>query len=117
MRNDAERALRSVAAAPDGLAAEVAFAPDLPVFAGHFPGAPLVPGVLLIDAVRAACERLLGRPLPLREIRDARFLGPLLPGETAALAVRLRDDAGVLRADASWTGPRGPVAELRLSLG
>lgn len=55
-------------------------APDHPVFAGHFPGAPVVPGVLLLAMVLdAAAEWLGGAVHPVR-LRQAKFPAPWLPG-------------------------------------
>src|SRR5438128_10149096 len=66
-----------------------------PFFQGHFPGAPVMPGVLVIEAL-AQC----GAILALREIEDrdrklvlftgikeARFRRPVVPGDTLVLEV------------------------------
>jgi 3-hydroxyacyl-[acyl-carrier-protein] dehydratase len=56
-----------------------------PALAGHFPGAPIVPGVLLLDEmVRAAEAQLSPTPLHWR-IGAAKFLKPVRPGETLTL--------------------------------
>jgi 3-hydroxyacyl-[acyl-carrier-protein] dehydratase len=39
-----------------------------PALAGHFPGAPVAPGVLVLDLVLSAAESWLTRPLTLRRI-------------------------------------------------
>jgi 3-hydroxymyristoyl/3-hydroxydecanoyl-(acyl carrier protein) dehydratase len=55
---------------------------DHPALAGHFPGVPILPGVLLLDETL----RLLGEAeaLELTEWRigRAKFLKPVRPGET-----------------------------------
>ncbi len=53
-----------------------------PALPGHFPGHPVVPGVVLLAQVQAAIEAAHG---PLRALRlpQAKFLRPLLPGEAA----------------------------------
>ncbi|MBW3549662.1 MAG: hypothetical protein KY442_02210 [Proteobacteria bacterium] len=63
---------------------------DHPSLPGHFPGRPLVPGVILlervIDAVAAECLALgLERPLESLRLPQVKFLQPLLPGETARI--------------------------------
>jgi 3-hydroxyacyl-[acyl-carrier-protein] dehydratase len=59
---------------------------DHPSLAGHFPGRPLVPGVMLLElAVEAARTHLgCGR---LTRVVAAKFLRPVLPGEHVAYAV------------------------------
>lgn len=65
-------------------------AADHPSLPGHFPGRPLVPGVVLLDrvldAVAAAhADAGLGAlPGPLR-LPQVKFLRPLLPGEPASI--------------------------------
>lgn len=71
-------------------ATTVCFAAGHPVFAGHFPGKPMVPGVLLLDAAlhAAAQERMnAGDGQALRcQIASAKFLSPVLPGEILTIA-------------------------------
>jgi 3-hydroxyacyl-[acyl-carrier-protein] dehydratase len=72
-------------------------APDHPAFAGHFPGAPIVPGVVLLDAaVHAALQMSRSatadddEPGPLRgdcQISSAKFLSPVGPGETLTISL------------------------------
>jgi len=57
---------------------------DHPALPGHFPGDPLVPGVLLLGHVAAALERERG-PLRVTAIRQAKFLAPLRPREPCAI--------------------------------
>ena len=64
--------------------------PDHPSLPGHFPGRPLVPGVVLLDRVIAAIETTHGPLGPLR-LPQVKFMQPLLPGEEAR--VELEGDA------------------------
>ncbi len=70
-----------------------------PFFQGHFPGAPVMPGVLIIEAMAQAGAILLFREVPDREnklmyfagIENARFRKPVVPGD------QLRFEVNVLK--------------------
>ena len=57
---------------------------DHPSLPGHFPGRPIVPGVVLLDRVIEAIEAGHG-PLPPLRLPQVKFLKPLLPDETASV--------------------------------
>jgi 3-hydroxyacyl-[acyl-carrier-protein] dehydratase len=56
-----------------------------PALPGHFPGRPVVPGVVLLDRVAAALERWRG--LGIAGLAQVKFLRPLLPGQPAELVL------------------------------
>jgi 3-hydroxymyristoyl/3-hydroxydecanoyl-(acyl carrier protein) dehydratase len=60
------------------------FAADHPAFAGHFPGFPIVPGVLLLDAMLHAAES--SDAGVVTEIAAAKFLRPVTPDQVLALS-------------------------------
>jgi 3-hydroxyacyl-[acyl-carrier-protein] dehydratase len=69
---------------------------DEPFLRGHFPGNPLVPGVILIEAVAqlAGCVGQAGREtalknLKLAAVRHAKISGTAKPGETIELSVTI----------------------------
>jgi 3-hydroxymyristoyl/3-hydroxydecanoyl-(acyl carrier protein) dehydratase len=62
-----------------------------PSFAGHFPGRPIVAGVLLIEAAAAALRNWRG--LGVRQVSDAKFVAPLLPDEDAEIELVALDEA------------------------
>jgi 3-hydroxyacyl-[acyl-carrier-protein] dehydratase len=57
---------------------------DHPSLPGHFPGRPIVPGVVLLDRVIEAIEAGHG-PLPPLRLPQVKFLKPLLPDEPASV--------------------------------
>ncbi len=63
--------------------------PDHPALAGHFPGRPIVPGVVLIDRAILFAERLLGCADVCWQIANAKFLSPVGPGETLAFRLEV----------------------------
>jgi len=66
-----------------------------PFFQGHFPGAPVMPGVLVIEALAQVGAVLALREIEDRDsklvlftgIREARFRKPVVPGDTLILEV------------------------------
>ena len=65
---------------------------DLSFLDGHFPGTPLVAGVVQVHFVMQALEELLGQaPVPER-LEALKFHDVLKPGDEAQLRVSLRDD-------------------------
>ena len=84
------------------LAIDVDIAPDHPAFTGHFPGSPVLPGVLLaalvLEGVRespAHAARLGG----MVQIDQLKFLAPVGPG--ASLCIKL------------WPQGRGVAFDIR----
>lgn len=59
--------------------------PDHPAFRGHFPGTPIVPGVVLLDQVLHALSSEVGLAVTDWQISSVKFLSPLTPGESASL--------------------------------
>ena len=60
---------------------------DHACFAGHFPGQPILPGVLLLQRVMAFAQTQLASPLKNYALLNVKFLAPVLPG--AKLSVSL----------------------------
>jgi 3-hydroxymyristoyl/3-hydroxydecanoyl-(acyl carrier protein) dehydratase len=87
--------------------------PDHPVFAGHFPGRPIVPGVMLLEWVLGEVAAALGRAPATLRLRETKFFTPLGPGERAELTCELgesrgsfdirRDSVAVARGVIEWT--------------
>jgi 3-hydroxymyristoyl/3-hydroxydecanoyl-(acyl carrier protein) dehydratase len=58
-----------------------------PFVTGHFPGNPILPGVLSLECLSQVAEALARRlsgdaECAVSEIRQVRFLQPVLPGDT-----------------------------------
>jgi len=65
-----------------------------PFFPGHFPGKPIMPGVLIVEALAQAGGILAFKSFPEKRgavlflgIDEARFRKPVLPGDQMRLAV------------------------------
>jgi 3-hydroxyacyl-[acyl-carrier-protein] dehydratase len=90
----------------DGLIAKRTWRAEEDFYKGHYPGAPITPGVLLCEAVfqTAACYMALkaqaagakpGEGVPLiAKISDVRFRNPVYPGDTVVIEVKQKDAMG-----------------------
>ena len=68
---------------------------DHPAFAGHFPGQPIVPGVLLLDRALAFAANLLPAPPAAWQVGNAKFLSPAGPGETLDFLLTVRANGSI----------------------
>lgn len=77
-----------------------------PVFAGHFPAKPILPGVFLIEAVAQTAGVMLGSAAPqgvartgeglalLAAVNRFKFFKPVSPGQELRIETRKLTDAG-----------------------
>lgn len=68
---------------------------DHACLAGHFPGNPIVPGVVILELVAAALREWRGAPVWIRKFGNVKFIGVLRPGER--MDIRLQQDAAQVR--------------------
>lgn len=100
-------------AEPDGALACVFRLPfDYNGFNGHFPGAPLLPGMCHVDLALHAVRIAVGAPVSLAGIVRARFHRKVRPGEN--LRVVVRRDGGAM--SASWRATHTVSEELAAEL-
>ncbi|HEV3219170.1 MAG TPA: 3-hydroxyacyl-ACP dehydratase FabZ [Candidatus Acidoferrales bacterium] len=96
---------------------------DEPYFRGHFPGNPIMPGVLIIEALAQTGAVLLLQELNDREnkllyfvaVDEARFRRPVVPGDQLHLSVKVlswRADFFKMRGEARVRGELAAEANL-----
>ena len=61
--------------------ASCVIAPDHPSLAGHFPGNPIVPGVVILDEVYSVLIAWQGH-CHINAFSSVKFLQPILPGQS-----------------------------------
>jgi 3-hydroxymyristoyl/3-hydroxydecanoyl-(acyl carrier protein) dehydratase len=71
---------------------------DHPAFAGHFPGTPILPGVVLLDTVLHAITAAAGIALDICEISSVKFLSPANPGDELVIQ-HVISTSGTIRFD------------------
>jgi 3-hydroxymyristoyl/3-hydroxydecanoyl-(acyl carrier protein) dehydratase len=69
---------------------------DLAQFEGHFPGAPVLPGVALIDWALHFARRMFGVSAPFRVLERARFQRRVAPRADLRLMLEWREHDGRL---------------------
>ncbi|MBF0569804.1 MAG: 3-hydroxyacyl-ACP dehydratase FabZ [Candidatus Omnitrophica bacterium] len=86
-------------AGPGSVVASKTIKGDEDYFKGHFPGRPLMPGVLIVEcmaqAAGLACstlgEETQGALFFLSRIADVKFKRPVMPGSTLVLRAQVAD--------------------------
>jgi beta-hydroxyacyl-ACP dehydratase FabZ len=82
-----------------------------PFFQGHFPGVPVMPGVLIVEAMAQVAAVMVMKELPDREkklvyfsgIDQARFRQPVVPGDQLRMiieTIKMRPRHGKLKGEA-----------------
>lgn len=98
-----------------------------PYFAGHFPGEPVMPGVLIVEAlaqvgaaVMLSCPEFKGKLVYFGGIEHCRFRKKVVPGDVLMLEVKMirqKGPLGVGKATATVDGKIAVTAELTFAIG
>lgn len=74
-----------------------------PYFMGHFPGAPIMPGVLVIESCAQLCSLVFdsegvdeSKIYVLLKVDNFKFIKPIIPGDTLNITVTLSKVLGPL---------------------
>lgn len=105
------------------LTAEARVPDASPVFEGHFPGFPILPGVLMIEAMAQASGWLMvvrsgfTRMALLAQTREAKMRGMVKPGAVLTVSVELlQESSGYAELRGTLTDAGRKVAEATLRL-
>lgn len=70
---------------PTGYEVRVTLNPAHPVYAGHFPQQPVVPGMCTLTIIREVLGDILGAEVMFRQIRECKFVSAVIPREGLGL--------------------------------
>ena len=98
-----------------------------PYFAGHFPGNPVMPGVLIIEALaQTGAVAILSQPewkgktAYFAGINHAKFKQKVVPGDVLTLEteiIKVKGPIGIGKATAYVDGKTACIAELTVAIG
>lgn len=92
------------------------FSPDLPMFGGHFPSDPVLPGVHQIEMVRTTIEAARESSHRIVSVKSAKFRRPISPGEEIVVQVACAEVNGALIAKGTATVGDEVAAQITLTL-
>ncbi|ASR41114.1 3-hydroxyacyl-ACP dehydratase FabZ [Ligilactobacillus agilis] len=97
------------------------------VFNGHFPGNPVLPGVLIVEAMAQtgavallSMDEFKGKTAYFGGIKEAKFRKVVRPGDTLRIEVtleKIRNNVGLGKAIATVAGKKACTAELTFMIG
>ncbi len=96
-----------------GARARFRFSGALPVFIGHFPGQPLLPGVYQLAAIAETARRALGT-LDVVACERAKWSAPAYPESELLVEAHWRERDGGVLVDGTVSTASGPCASCRL---
>lgn len=65
----------------------VRIGPDHPSLPGHFPGHPIIPGVVLLNEVLDSLRQAMQEPVVVTGLPIVKFHAPLMPGEDVTISI------------------------------
>ncbi|WP_026630152.1 hypothetical protein [Dyadobacter alkalitolerans] len=83
-------AVTSTEVTPESLVSDIAIDAQHAIFAGHFPGAPVIPGVVQMQIVKELLETHMDRKLAMKSMRTCKFLEILDPWENPNVRINIK---------------------------
>lgn len=96
--------------------AEIALDEQHPLFGGHFPGNPILPGVCTVQIICELLSKAEERPLQLSRAANIKYLGFIVPSAMAVVVFtlqRIRKETGEIGCNVTVTSNGGNVCSFK----
>jgi 3-hydroxyacyl-[acyl-carrier-protein] dehydratase len=82
----------------NNISANITINPNHDVYNGHFPGQPVVPGVIQLQILRELCEKEFNKPLSITGSSVIKYINMIIPDKNPKLAI----DIAIKEADGTY---------------
>ena len=96
--------------------AEFCFNEDAAVFTGHFPGMPIVPGVMQIEMTKFAVELAMKKEYRFKSVKKTKFTEEIKPGDKITIKITLTESGPDLNVKAILKTNDKPAGKNKLIL-
>ncbi len=105
-------AINQVSLENDLITAQVSIDPSHEVFKGHFPGQPILPGVVITNLIKKLVEKAISKKVQMKSASQIKFIEMVDPRTCSALEIKINIDqseTGEIKASASSEMESGKV--------
>lgn len=99
------------------LSFSVEIPPSSPLFAGHFPGRPILPGIAHLALAERALRELTGQKVAITAVRILKLRRPVSPGDALELRIDFPDVEGVSRFEVRCNGEAASQGTVQIRTG
>lgn len=82
----------------NNISANITINPNHDVYKGHFPGQPVVPGVIQLQILRELCEKEFNKPLSITGSSVIKYINMIIPDKNPKLTI----DIAIKEADGTY---------------
>ncbi len=86
------------------------FGPEFPAFQGHFPGNPILPGIIQLASVRILAARFLSCSLAASTLSNIKFRDMIRPGQSVKVNLFGQEKNGGWKVRFEISSSEAPVA-------
>lgn len=87
----------------DSMQAKISLNKNHPIFDGHFPGQPVLPGVCMLQISQELIEKALDKKLLMYETGQVKFLKIIDPLQTESIDIQIQLNEHLKQMNIIWT--------------